>query len=970
MSVPFKVEALFEYKSEYEDDLQFAAGQIITVTEIEDDEWYSGSYDGKSGMFPKNFVKVVVEVPPTPARPAAAEKRAAPAPEPQNVPPAAAPQPEVSESHDADDKPVKSPAAKVPMPGAMPLQRDDPYAIKKQFIGAGKSSYVPPVAPRDTSAVAHGFSSSKPAENVVRETDASPQEESNEPKMSLKERIAMLQKRQHEEAEREAAALKRQQERKKKAEEEKKLKASNTGNSASLPASAAMESDAAPLSALSTGEQEPPAVPEIPQAIDSPASEDEEIAVAQAPIEHIEEAQPTSEPEDEPEATEDADDDDDEELRRRRLVERMAKISGGRNMFGMMGMPSPFGSSPSAAPKQKDPVSPTENKEVVEPEESSKAPSKVSATSKAAAMGIPIPGMAPAVPKPQDSEDEFTDVPSSNAAELREDSASEDEVNEDLVEEQEKTELLQLQDATKNSNPVQGNLVQTQDNAGSESKAGSGSMEIVPESTLEPEAAGYDADADILDKGAFSRAELSEPNEEIVNTQFSLPPPVPTMLPTAPKPPSDLPTVPASDQQQRRLPKLDTAPPPIPTGEAPMSPAPTSAPPPPVPSDRAPMSPQASFQSPQSDLPLRAPPPIPSELPAVPEREHTHKIPPPIPTMPAAPAPVDSSDESDEFDAQEYRSPLSERSHTFSHGHETELSRNKSITSSLKRTSTDLEGRRSLDLRAGTAAELEQASLLVEAVKAELEDLAHTSGWWVNSGIPDSLSGKLGTDLDFEVDENRVVKRGQREVVYKDYYILFYDLSRIIIELLYRSSDPQNTVVVHGFEALGASTIRKDLYHKFSVQYGAAAAQLALDCIGEKVTGGIATKIFRDLRLSNPNLLPLIGEKSYGATVYKNVNGCVSKTDEVRAGDILCMKNAKFPSHKGLGGLGAKSIVVGDGSEIYAGVVLEYDPKKDKVKVAENGKGGIVKKEGYRLGELKSGRIRVFRLVDREVAGW
>ncbi|GEQ70909.1 hypothetical protein JCM33374_g4589 [Metschnikowia sp. JCM 33374] len=62
MSVPFKVKALYEYKSEYDDDLQFAAGQVITVTEIEDDDWYSGTYGGQSGLFPKNFVETIASV--------------------------------------------------------------------------------------------------------------------------------------------------------------------------------------------------------------------------------------------------------------------------------------------------------------------------------------------------------------------------------------------------------------------------------------------------------------------------------------------------------------------------------------------------------------------------------------------------------------------------------------------------------------------------------------------------------------------------------------------------------------------------------------------------------------------------------------------------------------------------------------------------------------------------------------------
>ncbi|ODV63365.1 Bbc1 Sh3 domain complexed with A peptide from Las17, partial [Ascoidea rubescens DSM 1968] len=58
---PFKVRAVYEYASDYPDDLVFDADQIITVTSIEDDEWYAGTYTGKNGqplegIFPKNFV--------------------------------------------------------------------------------------------------------------------------------------------------------------------------------------------------------------------------------------------------------------------------------------------------------------------------------------------------------------------------------------------------------------------------------------------------------------------------------------------------------------------------------------------------------------------------------------------------------------------------------------------------------------------------------------------------------------------------------------------------------------------------------------------------------------------------------------------------------------------------------------------------------------------------------------------------
>ena len=52
-----KVKAIFDYKSDYDEDLSFDAGTIINIISVENDEWYSGEYDGKQGMFPKNFVE-------------------------------------------------------------------------------------------------------------------------------------------------------------------------------------------------------------------------------------------------------------------------------------------------------------------------------------------------------------------------------------------------------------------------------------------------------------------------------------------------------------------------------------------------------------------------------------------------------------------------------------------------------------------------------------------------------------------------------------------------------------------------------------------------------------------------------------------------------------------------------------------------------------------------------------------------
>src|ERR1700743_1852646 len=71
----FRVKALYEYSSPHEDDLSFPQGQIISVTEEEDADWYIGEYIDaagvkQAGLFPRNFVeKFEPEMPPRPPRP-------------------------------------------------------------------------------------------------------------------------------------------------------------------------------------------------------------------------------------------------------------------------------------------------------------------------------------------------------------------------------------------------------------------------------------------------------------------------------------------------------------------------------------------------------------------------------------------------------------------------------------------------------------------------------------------------------------------------------------------------------------------------------------------------------------------------------------------------------------------------------------------------------------------------------------
>ncbi|TRY93141.1 hypothetical protein DNTS_021107 [Danionella cerebrum] len=48
---------LFEYVPQNEDELELKVGDIIEITEEVEEGWWSGSMNGKSGLFPSNFVK-------------------------------------------------------------------------------------------------------------------------------------------------------------------------------------------------------------------------------------------------------------------------------------------------------------------------------------------------------------------------------------------------------------------------------------------------------------------------------------------------------------------------------------------------------------------------------------------------------------------------------------------------------------------------------------------------------------------------------------------------------------------------------------------------------------------------------------------------------------------------------------------------------------------------------------------------
>ncbi|NXX16938.1 SH319 protein, partial [Podargus strigoides] len=55
-----KAKALYDFHGENEDELSFKAGDTITELESVDEDWMTGEIQGKSGIFPKNFVQILI----------------------------------------------------------------------------------------------------------------------------------------------------------------------------------------------------------------------------------------------------------------------------------------------------------------------------------------------------------------------------------------------------------------------------------------------------------------------------------------------------------------------------------------------------------------------------------------------------------------------------------------------------------------------------------------------------------------------------------------------------------------------------------------------------------------------------------------------------------------------------------------------------------------------------------------------
>lgn len=420
------------------------------------------------------------------------------------------------------------------------------------------------------------------------------------------------------------------------------------------------------------------------------------------------------------------------------------------------------------------------------------------------------------------------------------------------------------------------------------------------------------------------------------------------------------------------------APPPPPT-------APKAVPPPP------PSQPPKSAGRSSVDIPRGPPPPPPAAPPAAPEDDeydpfrysnpqHGLASPtmPPVPAgRPQPPAPSQPEPTADEQDELYDASPVTTSSERpFSPSREKRMSGVPPLppphetpvgpppsSSRSNRTSLDVPRsshgvRRSID---GPRPSFDQGFMAMDV------DLAEHTLWWTQPNTPPpAIQGRK--DVLFEIEESTSTKRGGKTTVTKDVYVLYADYSQTVITVTYDARNPSDVSLEQRQEHPPVQP-RQDQLENAHIQNGSRINDAVTSIQNTTVADGTPHGLVQHLLQPLSSALLPVGTRAYGALVYANLaNASVQQFDEIRAGDIVSFRNARFQGHRGTMHQKYNAEV---GKPDHVGVVVDWDGTKKKIRAWEQGRESKkIKMESFKLNDLRSGECKVWRVMPRSWVGW
>lgn len=241
-------------------------------------------------------------------------------------------------------------------------------------------------------------------------------------------------------------------------------------------------------------------------------------------------------------------------------------------------------------------------------------------------------------------------------------------------------------------------------------------------------------------------------------------------------------------------------------------------------------------------------------------------------------------------------------------------------------------------------------------------DLGHASHWWTQPKLlPPSLQNRKDVLVDIKESQSGNTVEKLVSVLYIDYsqttVTAQFELNNVSGVRLEQSHDPP------------PPRQRPDQLEDAYEQFGRRIAKEVESKQNTVVGNGTPQALIDELLKPHQNALPPVSTRAFGALVYANqANASTLSYDEIRPGDIVSFRNAKFQGKTGP--MHAK-YAADVGKPDHVGVVVEWDGSKKKVRVWEQGREHKkVKPESFKMGDLRSGEVRVWRVMNKSWVGW
>ncbi|KAI9888175.1 MAG: hypothetical protein M1823_000110 [Watsoniomyces obsoletus] len=246
-------------------------------------------------------------------------------------------------------------------------------------------------------------------------------------------------------------------------------------------------------------------------------------------------------------------------------------------------------------------------------------------------------------------------------------------------------------------------------------------------------------------------------------------------------------------------------------------------------------------------------------------------------------------------------------------------------------------------------------------------DLGRGYQWWTEANRPPPVFQNR-TDVMFEMEESQTSKRGGKTIMSKEVYVLFQDYSQTIITARYDAQDANDVSLEQRHEP-PPPRMRQDQLEMSHTQFGRRLAEGATAKVNNVVGDGTPHALVHELLKPLAGALMPVGTRAYGAMIYLNLaNASVQQHDEIRSGDIVSFRNARFQGHRGPM---HQKYSIDVGKPDHVGIVVDWDGTKKKVRAWEQGREGKkVKVESFKLGDLRSGEVKIWRVVGRSWVKW